>query len=186
VSPAAERYESPTEIPNSHYTKTILKGPFLCFSFAHPFVRRSIHKRLPCVRQKPLFNCVGVVHSFGHVYILIIHTRIRIMLWLCFLSELYACFVLIPHRVQVHKERRHIHLYAYCEAARSSKQLTKFCDVSPTEASELLRTHIVRFPLTMLLKALLNKFSSSHCAFERFHVKTSHVNINYILYSQKL
>jgi hypothetical protein len=124
----------------------------------------------------------ALIWACVHTY----YTRIRIMLWLCFLSELYACFVLIPHRVQVHKEKRHIHLYMYCEAARSSKQLTKFCDVSPTEASELLRTHIVRFPLTMLLKALLNKFSSSHSAFERFHVKTSHVNINCILYSQKL
>ena len=153
--------------------KTILKEPFLCFSFAHPFVRRSIHKRLACVRQKPLFNCVGVVHSFRHVYILII--LVRIMLWLCFLRAnfmLVSCWFPAECRYAQRETSSTFNTY-------SAKRLTQFRDVSPSKSGVSAST-LCAIPLTMLLKALLNKLSSANCAFERFQVKILHENINFI------
>lgn len=143
---AWQRFQIPiTRKPSS-------KGIFLCFSFAHPFVRRSIHKRLPCVRQKPLFNCVGVVHSFRHAYAYYTCTYNVMALFPGALldCELYACFVLIPRRVQVHNESERLYIhYIYCKAVRSSKQLTQF-HVSP------------------------NRTASSHCAnFARNVVRTA-------------
>jgi hypothetical protein len=139
-APAAEQYERLTEIPNSHYTKTILKGAFLCFSFAHPFVHRSIHKRLPCVRQKPLFNCVwGRALISACLYLLYVYAyNVSFVSWALLACKLYACFVLILHRerVQVHNERC---VYIYIRSQRGSRQLTQF-RVSPNR-SELLRSH---------------------------------------------
>jgi hypothetical protein len=123
-------------------------------------------------QTKPLFNCVGVVHSFRHAYTY--YTRTYNVMALFPASKLYACFVLIPRRVQVCTKRDVVYIYTY-----SAKRLTQFRDVSPSRSGFSAST-LCAIPLTMLLKALLNKLSSANCAFERFQVKILHENINFI------